>query len=283
MSVARPNIQTSNWNRITPRRLFIVACAVLFVFSEWFYPKGWPVVIVAASVAFATLYLLLRFVLAIFFRWPFQFRIRSLLAFTAVIAATLGWVTLNLQRAARQKMALGPLCRGKWGGVAPRGPAPAWLCALLGDDFFWDVSHKIAFDFSDESGATDADLEFLNGINNLRVLHLRSPKITDAGIRKLRDFKQLYSLDIRNINVTNAGLEQLKGLENLRELSLVNTQVTGAGLKCLKLDRLRQFALEGTTIADDGWEVIKGLDQLDELSLRNSGATDTRLWASSQS
>jgi hypothetical protein len=277
MSVVRTYIQTSNWNHITPRRLLIVAWVVVFLFSEWFYPKGWPVVIVAMTVASATLYLLLRFVLAIFFRCPFQYSILSLLAFTALIAATLGWVKRDLQEAARQERALGPLCMGKCGELDSPVPAPAWLCALLGNDFFWDATHKTMFDFSDESGATDADLEFLNGIKNVRVLHLRSPKITDAGIKKLRDFKQLLTLDIRNINVRDAGLEQLKGLENLQELSLVNTRVTGAGLKCLKLDRLRHFSLEGTNIADDGWEIIKGLDQLDELSLRSSGATDARL------
>jgi hypothetical protein len=146
-----------HWNDLTPGRLLTVLLAVelILLLSEQWYPKGWAAVIATASVAAVTVYLLYRFVSAFLSDRPFQYSILSLLIFTAMIAVTIGWMTRNLQQAARQKKALGPWCQDK--GEFVGHPAPAWLCAMLGDDFFWDVSGKHNLDFYDESNTTDAD------------------------------------------------------------------------------------------------------------------------------
>jgi hypothetical protein len=58
--------------------------------------------------------------------------------------------------------------------------------------------------------------------------------ITDAGLEQLKGLPQLKSLHLRATSVTDAGLMHLKGLTNLEELILNGTLVTDAGAKDLQ-------------------------------------------------
>jgi hypothetical protein len=276
MAVEKTAEAKVHWNKITPGRLIIVFAVIVLLISPMF-PKGWPVVILAAGVIVAILYVLGSFVLAFLDERPFQFGIRSILAFTAVVALTCGLIKAGVVQAELQKKLIGPYVGGKRG--LPKPLAPDFLCEWFGEEFFRDMSHESELEYSKETEASDADLKLLRDYPNLRTLLLRSPKITDAGLEYVKDLKNLTTLMIENTEITDAGLERLAGIDNLGTLIIYNTHATGAGLKSLKLDRLRSLYFQRTTISDEGWEAIKGLDQLQDLWIEATGATDARLEA----
>ena len=59
-------------------------------------------------------------------------------------------------------------------------------------------------------------------------------QVTDAGLEHLKGLANLRVLQLLNTKVTDAGLEHLKGLTSLRDLHLWNTQVTDDGVKELQ-------------------------------------------------
>jgi hypothetical protein len=151
----------------------------------------------------------------------------------------------------------------------PRGPG--WLRSLLGDDMFRsvvearveddaglrclkelssltdlyagrfggavDLSSSVSFVFewpADDAQVTDAGLEELKALRNLRRLCLDWTQVTDAGLCNLACLTQLRELDLYRTRVTDAGLEHLKGLSRLKKLNLLGTDVTAEGVRRLK-------------------------------------------------
>jgi hypothetical protein len=72
---------------------------------------------------------------------------------------------------------------------------------------------------------TNAWLEELKGLPNLRALSLSHTKVTNAGLKHLKGLAKLQYLDLSSTKVTSSGLEHLKGLENLRYLDVRRTKV----------------------------------------------------------
>ncbi len=121
----------------------------------------------------------------------------------------------------------------------------------------------------------------------VRTIDLCDTQITDAGLEHLEELTDLKWLDLSGTQVTDAGLEHLKGLTNLEglhrlegltklwELHLEGTRVTDAGLAHLKgLRRLRFLWLRGTQVTDAGLEHLQGLTSLERLHLNNTQVTD---------
>jgi hypothetical protein len=107
--------------------------------------------------------------------------------------------------------------------------------------------------YLDGTQVTDAGLEHLKGLSQLRTLNLKDTQVTDAGLKRLKGLSQLQSLDLANTRATDAGLEYLNGLTQLQTLFLEGTQVTDAGLEHLKgLTQLRWLAVNGTRVTDAG-------------------------------
>ena len=86
--------RTLRWFHPTPGRSLIVLLVVegLLLLSERFrwFPfndhKGWTVLIAVASAGAAFLAMILCCAIALVFRWPFQFSLRSLLALVVAVA-----------------------------------------------------------------------------------------------------------------------------------------------------------------------------------------------------
>ena len=89
--------------------------------------------------------------------------------------------------------------------------------------------------------------------------------MTDAGLEHLKGLSNLRSLDLSNTGVTDAGLEHLKGLKSLRSLDLRHTKVSDEGVSRLQealpdckiemawWDRLvvkECYAIEGMAVLD---------------------------------
>ncbi len=98
---------------------------------------------------------------------------------------------------------------------------------------------------------------------------------TDAGLEHIEGLTQLRLLDLTGTQVTDAGLEHLKGLNEPQTLKVGYSKATDAGLAHLRgLTQLRSLNLSGTKVGDAGLDHLKGLTQLQTLSL-----FDTRITA----
>lgn len=73
---------------------------------------------------------------------------------------------------------------------------------------------------------TDADLSFLEGMDNLTRLHLENNPITDQGLKVIEGLPHLESLNLYGTEVTANLLESLKTLPSLKKVFLWQTNVT---------------------------------------------------------
>ena len=80
---------------------------------------------------------------------------------------------------------------------------------------------------SDGFAELPSDVETL--AKKVSWLCLGGTQVTDAGLEYLNGLTNLKKLWLNNTQVTDAGLEHLKGLTNLRYLFLIDTQVTAKG------------------------------------------------------
>jgi hypothetical protein len=90
------------------------------------------------------------------------------------------------------------------------------------------------------------------------VLQMANPDVTDATLDLLKNMKQLRELDISNSAVTDAGLAALVDLP-LKQLRLARTKVTDEGFKdhLATMDSLMMLDLSGTDVTGetiDAWK-----------------------------
>jgi hypothetical protein len=81
---------------------------------------------------------------------------------------------------------------------------------------------------------TDDGLKALEGLKNLRKLHLENTHIGDAGLSHLKNLTTLEYLNLYGTQVTDSGLSELDGLKNLKSVYLWQTKVTPEGVEKLK-------------------------------------------------
>ena len=112
-------------------------------------------------------------------RW-FQFRLRTLLIVTAVVALAYGWLASKIEKKSRERQAV-EMVFSKGGvvhyyyqqSVTAAGqkvwlqggnpPGPTWLRAILGANYFSEVQ-VVFFDFKNPPTLTDADLESIESL-----------------------------------------------------------------------------------------------------------------------
>ena len=129
------------------------------------------------------------------------------------------------------------------------------------------------------TGVTDADLQLLKDLPDLRVLILggtQGTKVTDKGLEHLKGSVNLQRLYLYGTPITDEGLVHLEGLTDLRLLHLVGTRVSTDGLKHLKgMTKLEQLDYYG--IDDTGLSHLKALTSLKTLQLYRCIVTDAGL------
>lgn len=80
------------------------------------------------------------------------------------------------------------------------------------------------------AGLTDAGLDSLRGLANLKELWLDDSAVTDAGLMHLSGLKELGTLSLKNTKVSDVGLAWLTGLSKLGRFHVTGTKVTPAGV-----------------------------------------------------
>ena len=201
----------SRWFCPTPSRLLVVLLIVegILLLSEPWFPKAWAMLICMASVIAAMALMLLWFLLALFFRWRFQFSIRSLLVLTVAVAIPCSWLAVADQQARRQRELVNAL--RKLG------------CAVY-HDYQWDRFCETGFPGQDGS-------DYFNDIRSVNCLH---HEVTNQDLESLKELNQLQVLRLAETQITDAGLEKLKGLKQLKSLNLTKTRITDAGVAKLQ-------------------------------------------------
>ena len=220
MPIEQPRMPKLRWFNLTPGRLLIILLAVegALLLSEWWFPKGWAVLIAVAAVGLFLLLTPFWFIFALIFHCRFQFSIRSLLLLTVAVAIPFSWLAVEIKWTREQKEAVEALM--KMGGSVYydyeidvfsyqtiRGahpPGPAWLRAVIGDDFlinpvYVGLPQKVS----------DVDLKHLEGMKQLRILDLSNTRITDTGLEHLKELTQLRWLDLGHTKVSNEGVKRL--------------------------------------------------------------------------
>lgn len=124
----------------------------------------------------------------------------------------------------------------RWGGKSyAETVGPEWLRRIVGDDpDALTICQRVRGVDLGRTEITDAEINYLNGLNNLQILRLHGTTVTDAGLAHLKDFTNLHSLNLEGTSITDAGLAHLHGLTTLRFVFLHGTSVTEKGIKELK-------------------------------------------------
>jgi hypothetical protein len=262
------------WFRLTPDRIVVALLVVegFLLLSEWFdwfafNHQTWTVLIALAAVGLTLLSMLLWFVMALLFRWRFQYGIRSLMLLVVAVAVAFSWVAVEMRNERRQGEAASAIRKAR-GGVESQW---TWLGRVLRDRSLVRVKKVVV---PEGSVAGDVFVHF-GEIRELRLLGLSNGQVTDAGLVYLQGLKQLQGLCLDDTQVTDAGLVHLRGSKQLRRLDLNRTRITDAGLVHLReLKQLQALGLGGNQVTDVGLEHLRGLKRLQALSLYGTKVTD---------
>lgn len=92
------------------------------------------------------------------------------------------------------------------------------------------LSEQITWLDLGRTNVTDAGLETIGQLKNLKKLHLEKTSVTDAGLTHLRELNQLEYLNLYGTSITDSGLSHLHGLTNLRSLYVWQTNVSQEGV-----------------------------------------------------
>lgn len=196
-------------------------------------------------------------------RW-FQVSLRMLLLLFLACSVVAGLVARRLSYARSQKAAIAELIdRGALIGYGnglyqfgnfrfrspsgisgrPLGASPTkqsdstWLTALLGEDFFVNVT-EVSLEAKRVGGASgrqvlpdfDAAIAPLESLVHLEKLNLSGGRFTAHGLSHLRALRRLRVLELQSSSITDTGLKRLPALPLLRELDVRDTMVTEEGL-----------------------------------------------------
>ena len=190
--------------------------------------------------------MLLWFIIALLFRWRFQFSIRSLLVMVVVVAVPCGWMAVEVTAAKRHQEAAKLFllsdcdvfyddCTDEDGNpadinhswakfVSPQNEGP--LLWLLGRDFFHSTRTVAAviplIRYGIHPRLNNGTAEFMKH------------DVAEAMLLALDNLPDLRALDLSGVPINDSDLEHVMPLKKLRKLVLTGTKVTDEGVKKLQ-------------------------------------------------
>lgn len=188
-----------------------------------------------------------------------QFGLRTLLLVCFLSAVCFGVVRWHMDVVHRQDLAVEKLAE-KDGFTQGRVWGPKWLRGWLGNHYFTKI---VMVDLQYSGKFTDDDLKVLVDLPTVERLYLAdNPKITDAGLDHLRGLTEVRRLALWNTGITDAGLAKLDHMQKLEALDVNTTKVTLPGLaRFAKLKHLETL-IHGFVVDDEGIEVLSRFPNL---------------------
>ncbi|NQT41024.1 MAG: hypothetical protein HQ581_26265, partial [Planctomycetes bacterium] len=134
----------------------------------------------------------------------------------------------------------------------------------LGREVQYDPDNPITTLDLEMMPTTDADLELLTALPELKKLLVWGAEISDAGIPQLTKFPNLVDLTVYNTEITDEGVALLAGIKTLKSLNLRrSTNVTDAALEHIAtLPNLQYLHLLYNNFTNDGMEHVGKLTKL---------------------
>ncbi|MCI0358520.1 MAG: hypothetical protein L0211_08560 [Planctomycetaceae bacterium] len=111
---------------------------------------------------------------------------------------------------------------------------PSRFQRLLVSIFGEHACAKVSAVYWDTEPVSDNDLQLLDGIPQLRELHVGGTSVTDGGLVQIARLRHLTVLDLSSTRVTSSGIRQLAACTELRELDLSGTDVDEPDVERLK-------------------------------------------------
>lgn len=217
-----------------------------------------------------------------------RFSLRSLFLLVTAFTVALGW---KLNRVHNQRIAVAEVERlygqvqydyqtGPTRNTVP--PGPKWFKALLGDDFFAEVTR--IYVYSAPEPFSDQTIERLSRLPTVKCLKLHPFEISANGLAYLARMQSLERLSLCLAAVTGADLAQLKKLKRLKHLDIrllsnvANPIVTDDFIADIAaLPSLKTLHFESDAVTDDGIARLSQISDLQELSINSARITDAGL------
>lgn len=106
-------------------------------------------------------------------------------------------------------------------------------------------------------------MDIIGRLSGLEILRLHySKSVTDAGLEKLKRLTNLKELDLTQWGITDNGLNSLSGMSKLEVLNLTATAITDAGVDILisilpRMTSIKKIILTRTQVSEKGIELLK--------------------------
>jgi len=220
-------------------------------------------------------------------RW-LRFSLASLLIVTTVLCIALA-VLFNRVRRQRSAVEAFRAAGGKvdydysfefGSGVREPPPGSTWLRPIVGDEMF----QRPAFVWLRGERITDALLiEHLGGVWPTEFLSIASPRATDAAMDEVAALRELKTLYINCPEITDAGFQKLNRLKKLTTLSITSQRMTDAAMTDLaSLPEVSLLELHCPLLTPAGVRKLQGMGNIASvMSLRDpankSAATELAL------
>lgn len=171
-----------------------------------------------------------------------QFRLSTLLTLLGVMAVIMTGITMQRREHSRQQDIESRI-------AARGGEVVSGLDSIRGV-IFYDTA--------------DSDLKELwndlVSIRGLQSIQISGRQFTDAGMQHVSRLSNLREVSLQNTQVSDAGLRNLKGLHSLQTLDLMGTRVSDRGLSHLEtMTSLRRVWLGGSAVSDQGCERLQSV------------------------
>lgn len=214
-----------------------------------------------------------------------QFRIRSLVIGTSLVAAALAPVRAEMARCQAIQLLSESICQNRGElffdyqlieeGVVLRqldSCQPTWIRSAIGSHAFADVVEIRLDDSRPNSKVFD---QIGEKCPQLMHFSARSSSITDESLKSIAKCRCLEFLDLGGAQITDAGIEHFGGHEKLSTICLERTKINGAcGLTLAKIPSLKIVTLDNSAVDDS--DVVKLADSksIEMLFLAGTEVTD---------
>ncbi len=99
------------------------------------------------------------------------------------------------------------------------------------------------------TGWDRTDYSLVASMTDVVVLRMGNPDVTDAALENISELKQLRELNLNDSQITDAAVDRIQKLPNLEAVRVARTKLTPAGIeKLLTLPKLKNIDVTGLNV-----------------------------------